>query len=62
MEGRPAFHLKGFLYFYNFIQVAISLYITVEILLVAVESKYSLVCEPVDYSNNPLAIRVFFNL
>lgn len=31
MEGRPAYSLKGFLYLYNFIQVAVSLYISVEV-------------------------------
>ncbi len=29
-----------------------------KILIVAIQSKYSLVCEVVDYSNNPLAMRM----
>lgn len=58
MAKRDAFSLKGFLYFYNFIQVVGSFYICSEILIVAVKSKYSMVCEVVDYSDNPLAIRM----
>lgn len=58
MANREGFKLKGFLYFYNFIQVAVSLYISSEIFILAVQSKYSLVCQVVDYSDNPLAIRM----
>lgn len=58
MANRTPFDLKGFLYFYNFIQVVVSLYICSEILGVAIQSKYSLVCQVVDYSDNPLAIRM----
>ena len=32
MENRVPFALKGFLYFYNFVQVLLSLYIFVEVL------------------------------
>lgn len=33
-----------------------------KILIVAIESNYSMVCEPVDYSNKPLAKRVKYSL
>ncbi len=33
-----------------------------KLLLVAYLSNYSLVCQPVDYSNDPLAMRVCFNI
>jgi hypothetical protein len=58
MANRAAFELKNFLIVYNFLQVLASLYIFVEVLTVAWLSGYSLKCEPVNYSNNPLAVRV----
>lgn len=58
MRDRAAFSLKGFLFFYNFCQVVVSLYISVEIFMVAYESKYSLVCAEVEYSSKPLPMRM----
>jgi hypothetical protein len=58
MKHRQQFQLTTFLYFYNFIQVVVSFYIFIEISAVAIESKYSLICEPVDYSTKPLPMRV----
>lgn len=34
------------------------IFFNLKIFIVAVQSKYSLVCQPVDYSNNPLPLRV----
>jgi len=58
MADRKPFNLKYMLFVYNFLQVWASFYIFWEILSVALQSKYSLVCEPVDYSNNPLSLRI----
>lgn len=43
---------------YNLFQVIASFYIFYEILISAVKSRYSLVCQPVDYSNNELSLRM----
>jgi hypothetical protein len=58
MKDRKAFELRNFLYLYNFFQVIASFYIFAEILVVAVQSKYSLKCETVNYANDPLAVRM----
>lgn len=58
MKNRQAFELRKFLLIYNFFQVIGSFYIFYEIIVTAVKSSYSLVCEPVDYSNNPLSLRM----
>ena len=93
MANKKPYELRGFLIFYNFIQVIGSFYIFLEvnslegnqveqisvvffrnhiyqlyfhfilkILIVAYNSDYSLVCQPVDYSNDPLPTRVRFYL
>jgi len=58
MSKRNAFDLRLLLILYNAFQVCVSLYITVEIVTVAVQSKYSLVCETVNYSTDPLPLRM----
>jgi len=58
MANKKAFELRAFLVLYNFIQVIGSFYVFYEILVTAIKSNYSLVCQPVDYSNDPLAVRV----
>lgn len=58
MKNREAFELRTFLYVYNFLQVVVSFYIFYELLATAILSKYSLVCQPVDYSDNPLSLRM----
>lgn len=58
MASRQPYELKWFLLVYNFVQVVASFYIFAEILIVAWQSKYSLTCETVDYSDDPLALRV----
>lgn len=58
MEHRKPFHLKTFLIVYNLFQVIVSFYISAEVLAVAIESKYDLTCEPVDYSSKPLPLRM----
>lgn len=58
MENRKPYELKYFLIVYNFLQVIGSFYIFFELLSVAYLSNYSLVCQPVDYTDDPLAIRM----
>lgn len=58
MKNRKPYELRGFLLFYNLCQVILSFYMFVEILQVSIQSKYSLVCEPINYSNDPLALRM----
>nr|QBO55933.1 elongation of very long chain fatty acid 9c [Brachionus rotundiformis] len=58
MSNRKPFELREFMILYNFLQVVASFYIFIEVAVVAIKSKYSMTCEPVDYTNNPLAIRM----
>ncbi len=58
MADKKPFELRSFLILYNFLQVCGSFYIFSEILIVAYQSNYSLTCQVVDYSNDPLALRV----
>ena len=58
MKNREAFELKNFLLVYNFFQVVASFYIFYEVLTVAIQSRYSLTCEVVNYSNDSLAVRM----
>nr|QBO55913.1 elongation of very long chain fatty acid 9c [Brachionus koreanus] len=58
MSDRKPFELRGFMILYNFFQVIASFYIFVEVAIVAIRSKYSMFCEPVNYSSDPLAIRM----
>jgi len=58
MANKKPYELKGFLLLYNFLQVCGSFYIFFEIASVAYQSGYSLVCQPVDYSNDPLSMRM----
>nr|QBO55934.1 elongation of very long chain fatty acid 9d [Brachionus rotundiformis] len=58
MENRKPFNLKWFLVIYNFIQVIGSFYIFAELLIVSYKSNYSYVCQTVDYSEDPLAMRM----
>ncbi|CAF0871662.1 unnamed protein product [Brachionus calyciflorus] len=58
MTNRNPFELKKFLLFYNFCQVIGTFYIFKEILSVAILKSYSLVCQEIDYSDDPLAVRM----
>jgi len=58
MKDKKPYNLKWLLVIYNFIQVLGSFYVFYEILAVAILSNYSMTCEPVDYSTNPLPMRV----
>lgn len=58
MKNRKAFDLRQVIIPYNLSLVAISTYITYEILSVVILSRYSLTCQLVDYSNDPMAMRM----
>ncbi|XP_060686501.1 elongation of very long chain fatty acids protein 4-like isoform X2 [Hemiscyllium ocellatum] len=62
MRNREPFNLKYVLLVYNFSLVAISAYIFWEFLVTSIRAKYSYLCEPVDYSNSELGLRIFFIL
>jgi len=58
MVDKKPYELRSFLVVYNFVQVLGSFYIFSELLLVSLHSNYSYMCQPVDYSNDPLAMRM----
>lgn len=58
MQNQQPFTLRSLLKLYNLVQVVISAYIFKEFLISAIESRYSLKCQPVDYSNSPVALRM----
>nr|ACO14746.1 Elongation of very long chain fatty acids protein AAEL008004 [Caligus clemensi] len=58
MTKREPFQIRGFLIFYNLGQVIFSTYLFIEILLAGWLFEYSFRCQPVDYSNNPSAVRM----
>ncbi|CAH1375598.1 hypothetical protein MTP99_017011 [Tenebrio molitor] len=58
MENRKPFDLKYTLILYNLFQVIFSTYLFYESAAAGWASHYSLKCQPVDYSLNPLALRM----
>lgn len=58
MKDKKPFDLKWLLIVYNSIQVVGSFYVFTEILMVAIQSNYSMTCQEVDYSRKPLAMRM----
>ncbi|XP_068447532.1 very long chain fatty acid elongase 4-like [Clinocottus analis] len=58
MKHREPFDLKGFLIAYNFAMVGLSAYMFYEFVVTSWLSSYSLLCQPVDYSDSPLAVRM----
>ncbi|XP_058806719.1 elongation of very long chain fatty acids protein AAEL008004-like [Phymastichus coffea] len=58
MRNRKPFDLRKTLIIYNFIQVLLSIYIVHEALMSGWLHDYSYTCQPVDYSNNPQALRM----
>ena len=59
MRDRPAYQLRRTLVVYNAAQVAFSAYLFYESLMGGWLGHYSFRCQPVDYSDNPLANRVY---
>ncbi|KAK9881692.1 hypothetical protein WA026_017209 [Henosepilachna vigintioctopunctata] len=58
MENRKPFHLRNVLIVYNFIQTLFSAWIFYEYLMSGWWGLYSFRCQPVDYSTNPVAMRM----
>ncbi|XP_035279740.1 ELOVL fatty acid elongase 8a [Anguilla anguilla] len=58
MKHREPVDLKAVLIVYNFTMVCWSAYMFHEFLLSSWLASYSLLCQPVDYSSDPLAIRM----
>lgn len=58
MTHRQPVNLKVVLIVYNFAMVGMSAYMFSEFLVTSWLSNYSLLCQPVDYSTNPLAMRM----
>ncbi|XP_070563174.1 very long chain fatty acid elongase 4-like isoform X2 [Ptychodera flava] len=58
MANREAFKLKPVLVVYNFALVILSFYMFYEFLVTSTLAGYSYRCQPVDYSNSPLALRM----
>ncbi|KAJ8406233.1 hypothetical protein AAFF_G00304640 [Aldrovandia affinis] len=58
MKHREPVELKALLVIYNFTMVWLSAYMFCEFLASAWLANYSLLCQPVDYSHSPLAMRM----
>lgn len=58
MRDRKPYEIKPFLIVYNLAQVIFSTYIFVELLLAGWGGDYNFRCQPVDYSNDPKALRM----
>lgn len=58
MANRKAYELKPLILAYNFAVAGLNLYIGVELFLLSRQLDFNWTCEPVDYSLNPLAVRV----
>ncbi|RNA25920.1 Elongation of very long chain fatty acids 4 [Brachionus plicatilis] len=58
MENREPFELKKFMIGYNLCQVIASFYNSFEIIYLAIQSRFSLTCQPVDYSEDYYAKRM----
>ncbi|KPP74915.1 elongation of very long chain fatty acids protein 4-like [Scleropages formosus] len=58
MKNREPVNLKGVLIGYNFAMVGLSAYMFHEFLVTAWLANYSLLCQPVDYSNSALGMRM----
>ncbi|KAI4472236.1 hypothetical protein M0802_017026 [Mischocyttarus mexicanus] len=57
MRDRKPYNLKNTLIVYNFLQVLASVYIVYEGLMSGWGNKYNFYCQPVDYSDDPTALR-----
>ncbi|XP_050436063.1 elongation of very long chain fatty acids protein AAEL008004-like [Adelges cooleyi] len=58
MENRKPFQMRKILIVYNAIQTAFSAWIFYEYMMSGWGGSYSLKCQPVDYSNSPMALRM----
>lgn len=58
MKNRKPFELKNTLIIYNAVQVVLSFWLVVEGLEGGWRQYYSYKCQPVDYSSDPVALRM----
>uniref|UniRef100_A0A1B0C378 Elongation of very long chain fatty acids protein n=1 Tax=Glossina palpalis gambiensis TaxID=67801 RepID=A0A1B0C378_9MUSC len=58
MRNRKAFDLRKLLIYYNLCQTLFSAWMFYEYLMSGWWGHYNFTCQPVDYSNNPLALRM----
>ncbi|KAF7988104.1 hypothetical protein HCN44_007598 [Aphidius gifuensis] len=58
MAKRPPFKLERVMQIYNVVQIVLSGYLFYRALTLAWWNNYSYVCEPVDYSDDPIAIQI----
>ncbi|XP_014610681.1 PREDICTED: elongation of very long chain fatty acids protein 1-like [Polistes canadensis] len=58
MREKKPYNLKNTLIVYNCIQIIMSVYIVYEGLMSGWWNQYNFYCEPVDYSDDPIALRV----
>ena len=58
MASRKPIELRPLLLAYNALVAGLNLYVGVELFLTSRLLDFNWTCEPVDYSNNPLALRV----
>ncbi|XP_056633736.1 elongation of very long chain fatty acids protein AAEL008004-like [Diorhabda sublineata] len=58
MENRKPLNLRNVLIFYNLVQTIFSTWLFYEYLMSGWWGDYSFRCQPVDYSNSPLALRM----
>ena len=62
MRNRAPLQLKPLLFVYNAFQVGLSAYMFYEFLVSSYLARYNLTCQPVDFSMDPLALRVIWFL
>ncbi|PSN54043.1 hypothetical protein C0J52_14566 [Blattella germanica] len=58
MKGRPAYNLNKIILFYNFLQICCCGHIIKSAAVLTFRSNPRLFCEPVNYSNDPIAIQI----
>ncbi|XP_067654788.1 very long chain fatty acid elongase 2-like [Haliotis asinina] len=59
MSNRPAFKVNNLLVAYNFFLMLLCMYMFVEFVISAwLQPGFSLTCQPVNYSNDPMAVRL----
>jgi len=58
MKNRKAMELDSIMKYYNLFQVIFCSYLTVEAYRYSYGSGYSIICQPIDYSRDPSAVRL----
>nr|XP_022313684.1 elongation of very long chain fatty acids protein 4-like [Crassostrea virginica] len=58
MESQKPMQMQGAMIFYNLVVMLLSFFTVVQMLVAAIQSSYSMACQPVDYSDDPRALRM----